>query len=303
MKLQTTAFCLCALIPHLVLAACPEVSFQWEGGFSTYQKISVEIDASGKVRASVTRQHAKPKAYVATLNEYEIGCLDRIVRRVDLDSLPTFQSTPVPTDTGTSVLAVCIRSVQHQLTYQYQPRLRSLEQFLWNIATQADLNDVPQGKERMYELLGAIDPRHVASKVLQPYVFRQPLAESLKEQTDFQQISWRLQALSSITTPIEFAGIVSPCLNHADIKNWRFWLTTLSTPECYKNLHREHLIALFPLFEDEIRKYGNDAKTLETPEGEAFYRFKKMMREHNYETDANQNAEPSAPANGAPRRR
>ena len=83
-------------------------------------------------------------------------------------------------------------------------------------------------------------------------------------------------------TPTEFSGLVSKQLDRSDLKLWRFWLTTLSTPECYNNFQEEHLRSLFPLFMDQIRKFGDTAKTVETPEGEAFYRFKKIMQEHNY---------------------
>jgi hypothetical protein len=131
----------------------------------------------------------------------------------------------------------------------------------------------------VYELLSGIDPRHAGRKVLQPYIFKDPLAASLTSQTEFQQVAWRLQALSCITTPTEFAGMVFRQVDRSDLKRWRFWLTTLSTPECYNNLPKAHLVALFPLFADQIRRFGDTAKTLETPEGEAFYRFKKIMRD------------------------
>jgi hypothetical protein len=111
-------------------------------------------------------------------------------------------------------------------------------------------------------------------------VFRLPLITSLGSQTNFQQVAWRIQALSFLTTPTEFAGLVSQNLNRTNTNHWRFWLTTLSTPECYNNLRDEHLKALFPIFRDQIRRFGDTAPTVATPEGEAFYRFKGIMQEY-----------------------
>jgi hypothetical protein len=278
MRLAIITF-LCGVTTTIAASAeSPEISFRSEGGHSPYRNISVLIDANGHVTATITRQTAKQKDYSTVLNQYEIAALELAISSSDIFALKQPDAGALlPRDTGTAVVSVKTRSGQRELTYAHIPSLRPLEDFVWRIVTQADLSDASQDNDRMYELLGAIDPRHAANKVLQPYVFRDSLVTSLATQTDFQKVAWRLQALSCIMTPTEFSGLVSSQLDRSDLERWRFWLTTLSTPECYNNLQKEHLFSLFPLFTDQILKFGDTAKTVETPEGDAFYRFSKIM--------------------------
>jgi len=272
--------CLLTLSANVAFAKNPALSFAWEGGHSPYRKVSVKIDDIGNATVEINRYDGTAKSYETKLSDQEIAELETAISSSGFLNLSLSASPPTPTDAGRTVLEIKTASTNRELAYTYLPVLRPIESFAWRLVTQADLSDAAQNNTQMYELLSAIDPRLAAAKVLQPYVFRSPLATSLGSQTDFQQVAWRLQALSCLTTPTEFAGLVSQNLDSSDTNHWRFWLTTLSTPECYNNLHDEHLKALFPIFTDQIRRFGDTAPTTETPEGEAFYRFKRIMREH-----------------------
>lgn len=261
---------------------CPELSYQWSSGRGRVNHASVQIDNKGHVEASITKRNGNVEKYTTSLNQFEVNALKLAISSSDIFNLE-LPDTPTPTciDSKSSI-SIKTEERQKDLTYAHAPTLRPLTVFLHGIITQADFADAAFDNDRIYHLLGTIDHRHAYSKVLQPYLFREPLEKSLSAQKEFQQIAWRLQALSCITTPIEFSGIVDSQLDRSDITRWRLWLTTLSTPECYNNLHKEHLESLFPLFSDQLQRYGDTAKTLETPEGEAFRRFRMIMLNYNY---------------------
>lgn len=264
-------------------AASPEVSYSWEGGHSPYKHIGVEIDVNGIVAVTINRYDGTNIAYGTKLNLSEISDLNAAISDSNILNLELPSSDlPVMEDVGRTTITVKNASAQRTLSYTYSPRLKPLEGYLWRLVTQADLSDAAYDNSRVYNLLGSIASGHAAAKVLQPYVFHDSLIESLKTQTNFQQVAWRLEALCCVTAPMEFAGIVSQNLDRSNTNHWRLWLTSLSTPECYNNLQGDHLRALFPLFAEQIRKYGDSAQTLDTPEGEAFYRFRNIMREHNF---------------------
>lgn len=267
-------------------AASPEVSYSWEGGHSPYKHIGVEIDIGGGVAVTINRYDGTNKDYGTKLNLLEISNLNAAISDSDILNLdPPSSDLPIIEGTGRTIIIVKTASAQRSLSYTHLPRLRPLEEYLWRLVTQADLSDAAYDNSRVYNLLGSIASGYAAAKVLQPYVFHDSLIESLKTQTKFQQVAWRLEALCCVTTPMEFAGIVSQNLDRSNTNHWRLWLTSLSTPECYNNLQGDYLRALFPLFAEQIRKYGDSAKTLDTPEGEAFYRFRNIMREHNFKTE------------------
>lgn len=272
--------CLLALSANALFAENPTLSFSWEGGLSPYRKVRVSIDETANAIVELNRYDETAKSYKTKLNDLEVAELVDAISRSGVTTLSSSDSAPVPTDAGRTVLAIKSASTNREIAYEYLPVSKPIEHFVWRLVTQADLSDAAQNNPRMYQLLSAIDPRLVATKVLQPYAFRLPLAASLGSQTDFQQLAWRLQALSFLTTPTEFAGLVSQNLNRTNTNHWRFWLTTLSTPECYNNLRDERLKALFPIFRDHIRRFGDTAPTVETPEGEAFCRFKGIMQEY-----------------------
>ena len=265
------------------VVSCPKISYKWEGGRSRVRSANIQIDNQGHVEATITKRNGKVKEYATSLNQLEVAALELAISSSEIFDI----KLPDPSKlhlrhSGTSSISVKTEEAQRDLTYARIQSLRPLTTFIWEIITQADLSDAALDNDRIYELLGSIDYRLASPKVLQPYLFQKPLVESLSEQTEFNQIAWRLQALSCITTPVEFSGLVASQLDRSNIEHWRLWLTTLSTPECYGNLLKKHFNSLFPLFSDQIQKYGETAKTLDTPEGEAFNRFRRIMKNNNY---------------------
>jgi len=260
----------------------PIVSYQWSGGRSPFSEAQVAIDSEGVVKVTAVRHSEQPVHYETKLNEHEKAALMLAVDAANLFKVEIDNSSPLRTHSGRTKLTVAVGEQRRTVEFAWQEDFQPIQSFLWKLVVQADLFTAASDGDRTYNILGAVKPSMASAKVLQPSVFTPIIIQSLGGHTEFAQLSWRLQALTCLLTPEEFAGVVSEHLPKADTDEWRFWLTALSTAECYNNLGREHLHALFPLFQSQIRKHALPKPDISLPEEEAFRRFRKLFEEHGY---------------------
>ncbi|HSI13066.1 MAG TPA: hypothetical protein VK961_13535 [Chthoniobacter sp.] len=264
--------------------AGPEVSYQWRAGLSQIVESKVQVGATGQVQVIVRYQRRAPVEYATQLSAEEIAALGLAVRAAGFFAIKAEPNRPEPTDVGITDLTIAYGDQRRSMTYAWLPELRPVEELMQKLVTQAGLDGAAAGTEMSYELLGGLNPRMASGKVLQPYVFKPKIVASLSKQKEFAALSCRLQALTALTTPAEFSGILAQAFPKRLSPEWRFWLTTLCTPECYNNLGEEHLRAVFPVMLREMREYGAPPPMdRDHPEAEAFRRYRSIFREHHFD--------------------
>jgi hypothetical protein len=264
--------------------AGPEISYQWKGGLSPIGESTVQVGTTGQVKVTVRYHQGAPVEYATQLSTDEIAALATAVRASGFPGIRVVKDRPEPTDIGVTALTIDYRGERRSVSYGWLVEMRAVEEIMQKLVAQAGLDAAAGGTEKSYELVSALHPRLASGKVLQPYVFKPKIVASLSKQTEFAALSCRLQALAALTTPAEFTGILAQALPKQKSPEWRFWLTTLSTAECYNNLGEEHLRAVFPIILREMREYGAPPPPdQDHPEAEAFSRYRNIFREHHFD--------------------
>ena len=233
----------------------PEISYQWQGGFSKFQKVTVEINSNGMANVLISQKSARQaKIYSTTLNADEIGQLNQLLRTADLFHFNNVQTMPSPTDAGLKTIIAKLPSNRREFSYSYEPALQPLEVFMGMLITQADLMD-KQEEEQVYALLGAIDPHLAAAKVLQPYAFKQPVINSMLSQTNSGFIGWQLETLSFLSSTQELANVAARGLNSTNAEVAKAWLAEFSTRAYFDNLSGPYQTALLSVAEEQNKKF------------------------------------------------
>ncbi len=158
------------------------LSYQLSGGHYGAMEVSVGIWLSGDAEVKGSQPDRLNYSYETNLSEEELEALKTLIRSTQFFSQQD-QSESLITHAGETVLSIKDGDEMKTLRYKYLPELAPLQQFIWKLVTQAKAISAIESDGDFYTASGAVNPRLVGAKALQPNRFVQPLTKYVKEGT------------------------------------------------------------------------------------------------------------------------
>lgn len=257
----------------------PMLAYQWKGGRSPYKQIGVTITQTGEVKVSWQRHEQLPLDYQTSLSVEEIAALRALIRSTDFFAQE--EASPVSLrEHGKTEFTIHNGGQSKTLKSPHAPALAPMEEMIGKLTAQAFALHAIESDGDIGTAACAVSPTLAGAKALQPGALKKPLMTYASGRHTRQRIQCALEALSYLTTPEEYCGFISLCLD--DSSRRETLLSIIGSHPYTGNIPNAHLESLCLIYLSFVRDAAARKSELTQTENEALESFTYLLGDSRY---------------------